>query len=249
MRAAIGCWGWRPFKLDLSTMTLHEHLRPPKFGAVYDEGQAMTDQRAHWDRVYTEKRAEEVSWRQEEPTFSMNLIARTGVSPDAAIVDIGGGASTLVDHLIERGFRDVSVLDIAAPALKQAEARLGSRSTDVRWIVGDVTTWRPARTHRLWHDRAVLHFLTDPKMQAAYAETLRMALDDDGWAIIAGFAPGGPDKCSGLEVVQHDGVSLVQLLGDEFQLMATQGEIHLTPWGAEQAFRYHLFRRRSLSAL
>lgn len=205
----------------------------------------MTDQNAHWDRVYTEKRAEEVSWRQDQPALSLKLIRRTGIGLDAPIIDVGGGASTLVDHLLSSGFRDLTVLDIAASALEQAKARLGDRANEVNWTVSDVTTWRPARTHRLWHDRAVLHFLTGPAQQAAYAETLRAALDGDGWAIIAGFAPGGPAKCSGLEIVQHDGVSLSKLLGDEFQLMETHGEIHLTPWGAEQAFRYHLFRRNS----
>ncbi len=208
----------------------------------------MTDQPAHWDRVYREKRAEEVSWRQDEPTLSLKLILRTGVGRDAPIIDVGGGASTLVDHLLLGGFRDLTVLDIAAPGLEQAKVRLGDRAEAVDWVVSDVTAWRPARKHRLWHDRAVLHFLTDAAAQAAYAETLRLALDGDGWAIIAGFAPGGPAKCSGLEIVQHDGASLSRLLGDEFQLMETHGEVHLTPWGAEQAFRYHLFRRNAASA-
>ena len=208
----------------------------------------MTDHHAHWDRVYTEKRAEDVSWRQEEPALSLKLILRTGVGRDAPIIDVGGGASTLADHLLLGGFRDLTVLDIAASGLEQAKARLGDRAQAVNWVVSDVTAWRPARKHRLWHDRAVLHFLTDRAAQAAYAETLRLALDGDGWAIIAGFAPGGPAKCSGLEIVQHDGASLSKLLGDEFQLMETHGEIHLTPWGAEQAFRYHLFRRNASSA-
>jgi hypothetical protein len=208
----------------------------------------MTDQNAHWDRVYAEKRAEEVSWRQDEPTLSLKLIARTGVEPDAPIVDVGGGASTLVDHLLGRGFRDISVLDIAASGLNQAKSRLGDQGQKVKWVVHDVTSWRSPRKHRLWHDRAVLHFLTSPGDQAAYVQTLRAALEGDGWAIIAGFAPGGPVKCSGLEIVQHDGVSLSKLLGDEFQLMETHGEVHLTPWGAEQAFRYHLFRRNASSA-
>lgn len=203
----------------------------------------MTDPNAHWDRVYSEKRAEEVSWRQDEPALSLKLILRTGVDRDAPLIDVGGGASTLVDHLLDGGFRDVSVLDIAAPGLEQAKARLGARASEVNWVVSDVTTWRPVRKHRLWHDRAVLHFLTEPAQQAAYAETLRAAIEADGWAIIAGFAPGGPVKCSGLEIVQHDAQSLGRILGDDFQLMETHGETHLTPWGAEQAFRYHLFRR------
>lgn len=203
----------------------------------------MTDQNAHWDRVYTEKRAEEVSWRQDEPALSLKLILRTGVGRDAPIIDVGGGASTLVDHLLLGGFHDLTVLDIAAPGLDQAKARLGERAGEIKWVVSDVTTWQPSRKHRLWHDRAVLHFLTEPAQQAAYAETLRSAIEGDGWAIIAGFAPGGPVKCSGLAIVQHDGESLGRILGDEFQLMETHSETHLTPWGSEQAFRHHLFRR------
>lgn len=205
----------------------------------------MTDQNAHWDRVYSEKSAEEVSWRQGEPTLSLKLIARTGIEHGAAIVDVGGGASTLVDHLLLRTFTDLTILDIAAPGLAQAQARLGGEAERVRWVVDDVTKWRPGRKHRLWHDRAVLHFLTDAAAQAAYVDTLRFATDGDGWAIIAGFAPGGPVKCSGLEIVQHDAMSLQRLLGDEFQLMETHGEIHVTPWETEQPFRYHLFRRNA----
>jgi hypothetical protein len=226
-------------------MILRDRVRAPNSHSVQEESGSMTDQNAHWDRVYSEKRAEEVSWRQEEPTLSLKLILRTGVGCDAPIIDVGGGASTLVDHLLLGGFRDLTVLDISAPGLEQAKARLEAQAKHVEWVVNDVTTWRPSRKHRLWHDRAVLHFLTEPADQAAYMETLRSAIDGDGWAIIAGFAPGGPVKCSGLEIVQHDGVSLSRLLGDDFQLMETHGETHVTPWGAEQAFRYHLFRRNT----
>jgi hypothetical protein len=226
-------------------MTLRERAQAPKSHSFHTEGLSMTDQNAHWERVYSEKRAEEVSWRQDEPALSLELILRTGVGREAPIIDVGGGASSLVDHLLRGGFGDVTVLDIAAPALEQAKTRFGAQAEQVNWIVSDVTTWRPTRKHRLWHDRAVLHFLTEPADQAAYAETLRSAIDGDGWAIIAGFAPGGPVKCSGLEIVQHDGVSLGRILGDDFQLMETHAETHLTPWGAEQAFRYHLFRRNT----
>jgi hypothetical protein len=226
-------------------MTLREHASAPTFHSDHSESSSMTDQNAHWERVYTEKRAEEVSWRQDEPALSLKLILRTGVGRDAPIIDVGGGASTLVDHLLLGGFSDLSVLDIAAPGLEQAKTRLGERAGRINWVVSDVTAWRPSRKHRLWHDRAVLHFLTEPAQQAAYAETLRSAIEGDGWAIIAGFAPGGPAKCSGLEIVQHDGESLSRILGDDFQLMETHGETHFTPWGSEQAFRYHLFRRNT----
>lgn len=228
-------------------MTLRDQTREPTSHSADEESGSMTDQNVHWDRVYSEKRAEDVSWRQDEPTLSLKLIRRTGIGQDAQLVDIGGGASTLVDHLLAGGFRNLTVLDIAAPGLDQAKARLRSQAADVDWVVSNVRAWRPAHRYRLWHDRAVLHFLTEPADQEAYVETLRSAVDGDGWAIIAGFAPGGPAKCSGLEIVQHDGASLARLLGDEFQLLETHGEIHLTPWGAEQAFRYHLFHRSALS--
>lgn len=212
------------------------------------QSEHMPDPVTHWDSVYSAKRAEEVSWHQSDPALSLKLIRRTGIARNAALVDVGAGASTLVDHLLRDGFTDVTVLDIAAPALEQARARLGIEAERVAWVAADVTAWRPAKGFRLWHDRAVLHFLTEPDHQASYVRALRTALDGDGWAIIAGFAPGGPVKCSGLPIVQHDGESLQRLLGDEFDLMEAHSETHLTPRGAEQAFRYHLFRRSARSA-
>lgn len=205
----------------------------------------MTDQREHWNDVYAGQ-ASEVSWFQAEPGLSLKLIRRTGVACSAPLIDVGGGASTLVDCLLAGGFTDISVLDIASPGLEQAKARLGERASDASWIVADIATWRPCRTFALWHDRAVLHFLVEPSAQAAYADVLRAAVVPDGWAIVGGFAPGGPVKCSGLSIVQHDAASLGRLFGDDFELVETHGEVHVTPWGAEQAFRYHLFRRRGV---
>ncbi|MGQ0532268.1 MAG: class I SAM-dependent methyltransferase [Caulobacteraceae bacterium] len=205
----------------------------------------MTDQRAHWDGVYAAKRASEVSWFQSKPELSLRLVRRTGVSRTARVIDVGAGASMLVDFLVADGFTDVSVLDIASPALDQARARLGDRALNVGWIVADITAWRTPKTYHLWHDRAVLHFLVEPSAQSVYADVVRAAVAPDGWVIIGGFAPGGPVKCSGLSIVQHDATSLGRLLGDDFQLMETHGEVHVTPWGADQAFRYHLFRRKA----
>jgi len=202
------------------------------------------ERRAHWDIVYRTKSAADVSWFQEEPELSLKLIRRTGVARDGAIVDVGGGASTLVDHLLGEGYTNIAMLDIAAAGLKQAQHRLGAHARQVDWIVADVTSWRPARAFDLWHDRAVLHFLTDPDDQKAYARVLRSALRHGGWAIIGGFAPNGPAQCSGLDVVRHDAESLTALLGRDFALMEVHGEIHLTPQGREQAFRYHLFARK-----
>ncbi|MGH6951638.1 MAG: class I SAM-dependent methyltransferase [Vitreimonas sp.] len=202
-----------------------------------------SDARDHWDRVYVSKRSDEASWFQAMPALSLALIRRTGVGRGARIVDVGGGASTLVDHALEEGFCRVSVLDVSAEGLNQAKRRLGARADAAEWIVADVTAWRPEQRVDLWHDRAVLHFLTSPRDQAAYAETLCSALGVGGWAIVGGFAPGGPAQCSGLPVVQHDATSLGRLLGDAFTLLETHGQVHLTPSGAEQAFRFHVFRR------
>ena len=201
------------------------------------------DRRMHWQDVYATRRACDVSWFQAEPEHSLKLIRRTLVGRDAPIVDVGGGASTLVDHLLRDGFGDIAVLDIAASGLEQSRQRLGGAARRIDWIEADVTAWRPQRLFQLWHDRAVLHFLTDPRDQQAYAQTLRAALSPEGWAVIGGFAPHGPAQCSGLDVVRHDAASLAALLGEGFALMETHGEIHVTPQGREQAFRYHLFQR------
>lgn len=200
----------------------------------------------HWDNVYANKRADEVSWFQPRPELSLKLIHRTGAARDAAIIDVGGGASALVDTLLEDGFSDLSVLDISAAGLEQAKRRLGAGADRIDWIVADITRWRPQRGRRygVWHDRAVLHFLTDTSSQRAYGDAVRAATQPGVWVIIGGFAPGGPMKCSGLDIVQHDAESLWALLGSDFALLETHGEIHLTPAGGEQRFRYHVFQRR-----
>jgi SAM-dependent methyltransferase len=158
------------------------------------------------------------------------------------VIDIGGGASTLTDHLLDAGYADLSVLDISETGLAQLKARLGAGAERVRWIVADITKWKPERVYDIWHDRAVLHFLMDVSDLDAYARSLRAAVRPGGIAIIAGFAPGGPEKCSGLPIVQHDHISLGALIGREFALLETRDETHHTPWNSEQAFRYHVFR-------
>jgi 2-polyprenyl-3-methyl-5-hydroxy-6-metoxy-1,4-benzoquinol methylase len=204
----------------------------------------QADRRTHWDAVYETKHADDVSWFQERPELSLSLIRRTGVPHSAAIVDIGAGASTLADCLLADGYSDLTVLDIAAPALDHSKARLGEAAQRIEWIASDVTAWRPHRAYDLWHDRAVLHFLTDSEDQARYAETIRAAVKPDGWAIIGGFAPNGPTRCSGLDVVRHNAESLRAILGADFALRETHGEVHVTPQGREQAFRFHVFERR-----
>lgn len=198
-----------------------------------------------WDSVYRGKRPTEVSWFQSRPDISLELIHETGAPPDATIADIGGGASTLVDHLLDEGRTSILVLDVSGAALAHARARLAPRDARVTWIIADVTDWQSPCKVDIWHDRAVLHFLTEETDQKAYADTARRAVTQGGWAIIAGFAPGGPRKCSGLDIVQHDAHSLRALLGDAFTLVDTREELHQTPAGRDQAFRYHLFRRSS----
>lgn len=202
------------------------------------------DRRTHWEDVYASKHPSEVSWFQPEPEVSLKLIQRTRISHDGAIIDIGGGASTLTDHLLRADFNDLAVLDIAGSALDHGKRRLGPDADRVDWIISDITTWRPTRAFDLWHDRAVLHFLTGPDEQRAYAEVLTAAVRPGGWAIIGGFAPDGPAQCSGLNVAHHDATSLGALFGDAFALLETHGEVHITPQGRDQKFRYHLFARK-----
>ena len=201
------------------------------------------DPKAHWERIYREKDETEVSWHQEDPRLSLSLIEQAGIRPEEPIIDVGGGASRLIDRLLERGFTDLTVLDLAAEALGQARARLGTRAGDVDWVEADVTVWRPQRTYRLWHDRAVFHFLTEPADRARYLETLTTALEPGDFAVIATFSLTGPDKCSGLPIVRYSPESLRETLGPDFRLVAETAEEHRTPQGKPQDFVGCLFVR------
>ncbi|MGX1167969.1 SAM-dependent methyltransferase [Bradyrhizobium sp. USDA 372] len=206
----------------------------------------MSDRSTHWDHVYATKGEAEVSWYQDSPATSLAMIRGAGSDRDAAIIDIGGGASRLVDALLQDGYHDVAVLDLSANALEAAKKRIGQAASTVDWIVADATTWHPARTYDVWHDRAAFHFLTDPRDRAAYVERLRSTVKPGGHVIIATFAPDGPEKCSGLPVQRHDSASLAAELGPDFELVETRSETHHTPWGSSQAFQFSRFRRRGL---
>jgi len=199
--------------------------------------------RAHWDRVWAERSETETSWFQDHPAISLALIERAGVRAGDPVIDVGGGASRLVDHLLERGFTDLTVLDISAAGLAQAQRRLGARASRVRWIEADVTAFAPARRYRLWHDRAVFHFLLERDERARYAATLDRALAADGRAVIATFGPGGPLRCSGLEIVRYAADGLAAELGAAWKLVGEQAELHRTPAGREQQFGYYCFER------
>ena len=200
---------------------------------------------AHWENVYTTKGENEVSWFQENPAPSLELIAQTGATPASVIIDIGGGASRLVDHLIEQGFEDVTVLDLSGAALEAAKGRLGARAGGVHWVAADATIWEPVKAYDIWHDRAAFHFLIDEHDRAAYVARLTRGVKAGGHAIIATFALDGPEKCSGLPVARYDSASLGRTLGPIFQLIHTMRDEHATPWGSRQVFQFSVFRRAS----
>lgn len=198
----------------------------------------------HWQGVWTTKDPERVSWHEAEPVLSLEMIAALRLRKDAAIIDVGGGASMLVDRLQERGFVHLAVLDISGAALQLAAERLGPMGDDVTWIETDILDWSPVPgLFDLWHDRAVLHFLTDPADQARYVEVMRRALGPEATVILATFAPDGPEKCSGLPVRRHDAASLSALLGPEFRLVEERRQEHATPGGGSQMFQWARFVR------
>lgn len=203
---------------------------------------SVPDRQKHWDSIYTTKAEDQVSWFQESPVHSLDLIRLAGATTATPIIDVGGGASRLVDTLLAHGFRDLTVLDLAAPALTTARQRLHDAEAHVDWIVADVTTWIPQRSYGIWHDRAVFHFLTEQADRTAYVETLRKAVRPGGHAIIATFAMDGPERCSGLPIVRYDAESLLATLGDGFLLVETRRHLHATPFGTTQSFQFSLFR-------
>ena len=205
----------------------------------------MSDRSTHWDNVYATKGEAEVSWFQNSPATSLAMIRAANPDRAAAIIEIGGGASRLVDALLLDGYRDVAVLDLSANALDAAKKRIGAAASRVDWIVADATTWRPTKAYDLWHDRAAFHFLTDSGDRTAYIERLRSAVAPGGHVIIATFALDGPEKCSGLPVQRHDSASLAAELGPGFELVETRNEAHQTPWNSMQAFQFSRFKRHS----
>jgi len=199
--------------------------------------------RDHWEKVYRTRSATEVSWYQAEAALSLGLIRRVADHPDTPILDVGGGASTLVDGLLDAGYRRLTVLDIAPTALAVARQRLGDRASLVEWITADVLAYHFLEGRlAVWHDRAVFHFLTDEKDRAAYVEQTRRAVAPGGHVIVASFAPEGPDRCSGLEVMRYSPEAMHAEFGGGFRLLDSVREEHHTPTGATQAFLYCLCR-------
>ncbi len=205
----------------------------------------MTEQ-SHWEDVYARKAADTVSWYRPHLERSLALIDAAGLPRDASIVDVGGGASTLVDDLLDRGYTNVSVLDLSATALDVARARLGDRAKAVRWIVGDATRAAlPDASVDFWHDRAVFHFLRDEEARERYVATARRALKPGARIVVATFGPDGPEMCSGLDVVRYDADGIHGAFGAAFEKMSSAEETHMTPSGAAQHFVYCHCRREA----
>jgi 2-polyprenyl-3-methyl-5-hydroxy-6-metoxy-1,4-benzoquinol methylase len=203
-----------------------------------------SERQSHWQNVYLSKGEQQVSWTQFDPQPSLGLIEKFAKDRDASIVDIGGGASRLVDALLTRGFSAITVLDLSEAALQSAKARLGGQGASVQWVAADATSWQPPQPFEIWHDRAAFHFLVEARDRAAYIERLRTGVKAGGHAIIATFAPDGPEKCSGLPVQRYDPESLSKTIGSAFEPVEHQSHRHVTPWGAEQSFQFSVLRRR-----
>ncbi len=217
--------------------------RVVKFPFVTGNGQGSDmNTKEHWESIYRTKTDDSLSWTQPEPVLSLKLIVQACAS--GRVLDVGGGCSVLTEQLIDCGY-SITVLDISQAALDRARVHLGNRAHLVRWLAADITSPVSLDSCDVWHDRAVFHFLTDPAHRAAYKASLLHALPVDGHVVIGTFALDGPQKCSGLPVQRYSPSSLAAELGPQFTLLASEHEIHLTPWGAPQSFQFSLFRRTS----
>jgi SAM-dependent methyltransferase len=204
------------------------------------DAQGTTD---HWEEVFRSKAPGQVSWYESVPEISLALVAEASLPLDAAIVDVGGGASTLAARLLDAGYADITVVDIAASALERARAELGSAAQRIAWVCADVRTHRFPRRFALWHDRALFHFMVQDADIERYLDTLREALEPEGQLILATFGPEGPTRCSGLPTARYGEDRLGRVLGPQFMLRTARLGEHHTPWGAGQQFLYTRWQR------
>ena len=201
------------------------------------------DAKEHWENIYQTKNTDEVSWYQEKPETSLNLISETSIEKNAKIIDVGAGASNLADNLLALGFRNITALDVSSNALNESKKRLGDRANNVKWIVSDLREFETNDMYDLWHDRAVLHFLTEEEDISKYVERVRQLLKPKGYLIISIFSENGPKRCSGLDVRQYSEDSMKTLFTG-FEHIKSFEEEHLTPWGSSQIFIWGVFRKR-----
>jgi hypothetical protein len=201
------------------------------------------DTRDHWEQVYATKAADEVSWHQDTPSLSLELIDAAGLDAQSQIIDVGGGTSYLVDELLNLGYEQIGILDVSDAALHTVKTRLKRRVEQVELYVADVTRWHPPHQWDLWHDRAVFHFQVEESTRNGYLATLNRSVRLGGWAMIATFALDGPTRCSGLPVQRYGPDELTATLGTPWRLVETRTELHETPSGSTQSFGYYLFQR------
>ena len=200
----------------------------------------MDDSKVHWEHIYKTKTPQEVSWTENKPNMSLELISKAKLSLDAQIIDVGGGDSQLVDYLIDLGYKNLTVLDISETAIIRAQKRLGDRATQVKWVVSDVIDYKPKLSYDLWHDRASFHFQTSAESIRDYLTLLNRAVK--GHVIIGAFSTNGPKKCSGLDIMQYNEASLKQLFEKYgFESLSFEKQIHITPFKTEQEFIFGSF--------
>jgi trans-aconitate methyltransferase len=202
--------------------------------------------RTHWDAVYDTRGEDGVSWYQSVPTFTLELLKEAGTEPDAAVIDLGGGASVVVDHLLAGGYTDISVLDVSRVALDRTIARLGDDAQRIHWLHRDIFEWAPERRFNLWHDRAVFHFLVEEDERSAYVRTLLAGLAPGGRVIVATFDEDGPTHCSGLPVVRYGAEDLAAVFAPHLELVTSRREEHTTPAGLIQPFTWVVLTQRML---
>lgn len=222
--------------MSVVTVTFTQCGHVPTLFFMDDHTPQIDARTAVWESVYEHNSADGVSWYQEEPVVSLSLVDRLLVDKGARVIDVGGGASLFVDFLLSRGFSDLSVLDISEHAIRTSQERLGANA-NVTWLVHNLLTWEPALRYDLWHDRAVFHFLKPDEIEV-YRDLLRRSVAPGGSVIMATFAPGAPETCSGLPVSHYDATQLGEVLGDEFTIVEWRSEIHVTPSGAHQPFTW-----------
>lgn len=204
---------------------------------------AEFDRKKHWEQIYQTKQLDEVSWYQPAPETSLSFFERFNIPKQAKIIDVGGGDSLLVDNLLERGYDDITVLDISESSLERAKARLGNRAATVKWIVADAAKFTPTETYDFWHDRAAFHFLTREDEIESYIQTVQKSLKPSGILVIGTFSEQGPKKCSGIEIKQYSEASMTDRLKDSFEKIECITVEHKTPFETIQQFVFCSFRK------
>jgi 2-polyprenyl-3-methyl-5-hydroxy-6-metoxy-1,4-benzoquinol methylase len=226
----------------MKTNTNSAPLAPSRKKEIY--GSNMMNRKSHWENIYQTKNLQDVSWYQPVPETSLAFFTDNHVPKDAAIIDIGGGDGFLVDHLLDLGYTDVTVLDISAHALERAKLRLGKRAKAVTWIESDVTAFKPERQYDVWHDRAAFHFLRETEGINYYVSLLKEHVSAGGFVFIGTFSEQGPTKCSGIEIHQYNEQDLSGLIADKYHKIKCIYTDHLTPFNTIQSFIFCSFKHK-----